>query len=194
MGTVESKPLSYGHALFDRLVPDEGIVPLREKDVYAIDLTVETATKAIWYKSRHFSIYFNNCGHLVRKDDGQYSNAFLLKHVLHPRCQSDFKDALKGCNGFRFTSGGLKNVTGATEEHYSHVGIVLMEDSATDRFDVLVSRFAHEDRQPGAFKSDYLSTCFVFVVAELCGTKVVTAAYPVRSEVTAVQIVRLSDI
>ena len=178
MGTVESKPLSRDIALFDRLVPDEGIVAFSEKDVYAVDLTVEPASKAIWYESRHFSLFFANRGHLVRKDN--------------PTPKVLFKQALKGCNSFRFTKDGFKGVTDATEEYYSHVGVVPMQASAAAHFDVLVSRFAHQDRQPGAYTSEYLSTCFVFVVAELCGTKMVLAAYPARRKVTTVRIVRLS--
>jgi hypothetical protein len=192
MGTVESKPLSRDIALFDRLVPDEGIVAFSEKDVYAVDLTVEPASKAIWYESRHFSLFFANRGHLVRKDNGQHSNAFLLSHARNPTPKVLFKQALKGCNSFRFTKDGFKGVTDATEEYYSHVGVVPMQASAAAHFDVLVSRFAHQDRQPGAYTSEYLSTCFVFVVAELCGTKMVLAAYPARRKVTTVRIVRLS--
>jgi hypothetical protein len=192
MGTVESKPVSHGLALFNRCIPHEGIVSFKDKDIYAVDLTFKIGTKEICFGARHFSLIFANLGNLVRKDDGRDSNAFLLSHVQHPRPDYAFKDALKGNNGFQFTDGGIKGFTSATDKHYSHVGIVVMESSAATRFDVLVTRFEHQDRQPALCASSYLSTCFVFVIADLCGTKVVAAAYPAHKEVTAVEIVRLT--
>jgi hypothetical protein len=193
MGTVESKPVSYGYALFDRCVRDEGIIPFKETDVYAVDLTFAIGTKEICFGARHFSLYFINRGNLVRKDDGRDSNAFLLSHAQHPKPEVAFKDALKGSNSFQFTARGVKGHAVLTDEHYSHVGVVLLEASSATRFDVLVSQFAHQDRKPHAFPSTYRTTCFVFVVADLCGTKVVAAAYPARAQVTGVEVVRIDS-